>query len=734
MANITLSTIPSNVSGDGKNFVSALKNYLSKVESKAESASEESGASCKQVTELRLYQEENGTKHNIRVRFNPSNISNYAGAEIWLREGDRGSWTKKGTVEGVQCLLEDVSANTEYYVKVVGINLLGNVADFNEAPMQSITIVAAAYVCNTPTQFFWNTSTKKWEWSGYVDNGYTEYFEIRLDQKPGTNLTDRTKCIETDIRNRYYSTVAPTVRLGTAYLYVRNTYGYYNTPAVHIFNIEAPSKPSQPSLVNVGSGILICMDTLPDDSFEYLLEINGDKYETHKQRFQYYVSATTTPPTSLSVRYAISDGISTGEYSNMVTVNYADIPLGDEDTITEFQIADNSIGGSKIQANAITTDKIDAYAITATKIATNAIQIGGANNNVTIQNGSINGNKLVSNSVNTAQLAAGCITTNELKAQAISLSGDLKIVSGNGLTVFNEDGISFKDNNGYTFANVGRQLIGYNVAHGHHVVFTHAWDRVPYVMCIPRNITLTAPGWNSSNVSMYCNAYNISNTGFYVRCENIIEGGAKIITTISDQYTNLYDIGMTDDHHHYNAESGKTGTTTYPAVSVSTGSHLTSYTYTKSYTKPAAATKAIIQFSWKSQPTWNGSVYPRVYLQTANGTTVATYSGYSATPASGGYTISHDVGQDASGTVTDIYDDPEFGVSNIKLSGNLSSSDTTFKIKVELCYRRYHNHELKAHLTYFSIDSYEIESAGASQLATGTVDFIACEVNETSYS
>jgi len=730
MANITLSTIPSNVSGDGKSFVSALKNYLSKIESKAESASEESGASCKQVTELRLYQEENGTKHNIRVRFNPSNISNYAGAEIWLREGDKGAWTKEGTVEGVQCLLEDVSANTEYYVKVVGINLLGNVADFNEAPMQSITIVAAAYVCNTPTQFFWNTTTNRWEWSGYVDNGYTKNFEIRLDQNPGTNFNDKSKCIASGIAaNLRYSTEIPTIRYGTAYLYVLNEYGYYNTPAVHIFNKEAPAKPSQPSLVNVGSGILICMDTLPHDSFEYLLEINGDKYETHKQRFQYYVSATTTPPTSLSVRYAISDGISTGEYSNMVTVNYADIPLGDETTITEFQIADNSIGGSKIQANAITTDKIDAYAITATKIATNAIQIGGANNNVTIQNGSINGKKLISNSVNTAQLAAGCITTNELKAQAISLSGNLKIVSGNGLTVFNEDGISFKDNNGYTFANVGRQLIGYNVAHGHHVVFTRAWDRVPYVMCIPRNITLTAPGWNSSNVSMYCNAYNISNTGFYVRCENIIEGGAKIITTISDQYTNLYDIGMTDDHHHYNAESGKTGTTTYPAVSVSTGNHLTSYTYTKSYTKPAAATKAIIQFSWKSQPTYNGSVYPRVYLQTANGTTVATYSGYSATPASGGEYTS-----DVSGDNYYYTEGAVFGVNNAKLSGNLSSSDTTFKIMVELCYRRYHSNEAPAHLTYFSIDSYEIEAASASQLATGTVDFIACEVNETSYS
>lgn len=420
-----LEQIPNNVSGDGATYAKKIKQFLRMfcIDTN-EQIEQGSVGGAQQVTGIKL-EEINATdangmpQNNIKVTFDSSGVADYASAQIWYKDQQDDMFRQAGSAEGTQFIIEDVTKGRTYIVKVVAVNKKGGSANFDEAPQASITIQGGELVPDAPTQFVltWDKEGPLWEWL-YNDNGYIDYFELRLDEHAGVydeNLLERTR--------NTYSRANPNVRSGTAYLFVRNIFGTYSLPATHQFSKAVGTKPNKPILSKVIKGVNIHMDDLPAGYKEYKIIINGDDvYYTPNNDFVYFVFAG-----QISVQYCFVDDIGDGELSDILTedvqllVQSGDIANG---AVTEDTIAANAITGVKIAANAITAAKIEANAITANKIAADAVTADKiAADAVTAEKIAANAVKaenIQANSIIAQHLSAGAVTAEKLAADSVT--------------------------------------------------------------------------------------------------------------------------------------------------------------------------------------------------------------------------------------------------------------------------------------------------------------------------
>lgn len=313
-----LEQIPNSVSGDGKTFVSQLKKFLQSFRDDTEERIDGIGAGAVEqvfglrLTELHDYDNVGNPVNNIFVEFDNTNVTNYLNAQVWMKTSTENAYHMVGTTSNVTYTITNVNTGTTYNVKVVACNTNSGTSDFDTAPVANITIQGSVLVPSAPTQFYltWDEEGALWEWQ-FVDNGYVDYFELRMDGHAGTwdsNLLDCTR--------NTWSRENPPVRSGTAYLFIRNIYGMYSLPATHTFNIAAPAKPNAPTLEMTLDGVVITMDALPFGCMGYELEItdwegNTDIFESKNNQFVYFQFMG-----NISVRYRFVDAVGHSEWSN----------------------------------------------------------------------------------------------------------------------------------------------------------------------------------------------------------------------------------------------------------------------------------------------------------------------------------------------------------------------------------------------------------------------------------
>ena len=318
-----LEQIPNSVSGDGKSFVAQLKKYLQAFRDNTQDKIDSIGAGAvEQVFGLRLteehdYDSKGNPINNIFVEFNNTNVTNYLNAQIWMKKSTENAYHMVGTTSNVTYTIPDVLTGATYYVKVVACNTNSGTSNFDDAPEEDITITGTVLVPAAPTQFYltFDEEGALWEWQ-FTDNGYVDFFELRMDGHAGTWDNNRL-----DSTRNNYSRVAPPSRSGTAYLFIRNIYGMYSLPATHTFNLAAPAKPAAPTLEMTLDGVVITMDALPSGCISYELEItdyenNVEIFESKNNQFVYFQFSG-----SISVRYRFVDPAGHGEWSNATSGN-----------------------------------------------------------------------------------------------------------------------------------------------------------------------------------------------------------------------------------------------------------------------------------------------------------------------------------------------------------------------------------------------------------------------------
>ena len=537
-----LRNIPNSVSGDGKTFVAALKNYLAKyglvTDEKIDSALEELTKKPNHVTNitlLELHAITDGVRsNNIQINWDMTPVNDYAKAEVWYTRAAGSSWEKAGEANGTQYVMQGATAGAMYYIRVIAVNSKGVAADFDTAPMANITIKGSQYIPAPPTQFVltWDEQGPLWKWL-FEDNNYVDFFELRLDQNPGVWNDKRL-----DSTRETWSRANPGIRAGTAYLYVRNIFGEYSEPAVHQFNKAIGGKPAAPILTATLDGVNIKMAGLPLGYTHYKLHIvtsdgEDDYYTTENGEFIYFFFSGT-----ITVSYCFVDDISDGEWSDTAQADVKTLMV-DADNI-----ADNAVTAAKIQANAITSTKIGAGAVTADKIEAGAITAEKlAADSVTsdaIQAGSVIGDKI----------SAGAVTVDKLYAGDMELAGALAVVGGavrlsqeglrcsessGGYTLFDERGITFYDANDNQYAQLHRICVG-TAAHGQKVTFAAPWKNAPSVVCVPTELQCNEANYAQSNVFIICRATNVTVNGFSVECYTRLGEGSSTTIPYNEDY------------------------------------------------------------------------------------------------------------------------------------------------------------------------------------------------------
>lgn len=336
-----LTNIPNNVSGDGKVFVAALKNYLVKsgllTNKKIDDSTSETGEKPGHVSSvqlLELHSINDGVRINsIQVSWVKTTVTNYAKAEVWFRTATDKAWEKAGESSGTQFVYSGATTGLTYYIKVVAVNTKGNTADFDTAPQASIKIQGSQYIPNPPTQFVltWDEKGPLWKWL-FEPNEYIDFFELRLDQNPGVWNDKRL-----DSTRETWSRANPGVRSGTAYLYIRNIFGEYSEPAVHEFSKALPQKPTAPQLTSTIDGVRVKMQGLPLGSTGYKIHIKTtdstetveDDFYTVNSEYIYFFFIG-----HITVKYCFVDPLGDGEWSDTSEADCkAGIDIGQVPTI-----------------------------------------------------------------------------------------------------------------------------------------------------------------------------------------------------------------------------------------------------------------------------------------------------------------------------------------------------------------------------------------------------------------
>ena len=423
-----LEQIPNNVSGDGKSFVTQLKRFLKGFRDDTDKKIDDIGAGAvEQVFGLKLteeheYDSKGNPVNNIFVEFDNTNVSDYLNAQVWMRKSTENFFRLVGTTSNVTYTITDVVAGATYYVKVVACSTHAGTSDFNAAPVAEIEIRGSVLVPEAPTQFYLTFDEKgpKWEWK-FVDNGYVDFFELRMDGHAGVWDNNRLDSTRND-----FSRVPPPVRSGTAYLFIRNIYGMYSQPATHTFNIVAPAKPSKPTMEFTLDGVVITMAALPTGCINYLVEVTDfenhvEVFETKNSQFTYFQFSGT-----IKARYAFVD--SSGQQGP-----WSDLETGDVITqVDSARIAEGAVIQGKIAANAVTEGNIAANAVTAGKIKANTITSDK------LYSGSVEADKIKAehlyagtteaDRIQANNIAAGAVVTEKLAANAVTAA---KIYAGN---------------------------------------------------------------------------------------------------------------------------------------------------------------------------------------------------------------------------------------------------------------------------------------------------------------
>lgn len=517
-----LRNIPNSVSGDGKTFVAALKNYLTKyglvTDEKIDNALEELTKKPNHVdsiTLLELHAITDGVRsNNIQINWDITPVNDYAKAEVWYTRAADSSWEKAGEANGTQYVMQGATTGETYHIRVIVVNSKGVTADFDTAPIASITIKGSQYIPAPPTQFVltWDEQGPLWKWL-FEDNNYVDFFELRLDQNPGVWNDKRL-----DSTRETWSRANPEVRSGMAYLYIRNIFGEYSKPAVHEFNKAMGGKPAAPILTATLDGVNIKMAGLPLGYTHYKIHIvtsdgEDDYYTTSNSEYIYFFFSGT-----ITVSYCFVDDISDGEWSDTVQADVKTLMVNAENiadnAVTAAKIRANSIDASKIQAGAVTAEKIEAGAITAEKLAAGSVTSDA------IQAGSVIGEKI----------AANAITGKHFAAENIDLTGALSITGGNaklseeGLrltggdnsyTLFNAEGINYIDKNGVVYAQVKKMIIG-KAYDNQYIKFAAPWAKPPTVLMSPMSIKVNDSDYSASSLYLVCEATDVSINGFKV--------------------------------------------------------------------------------------------------------------------------------------------------------------------------------------------------------------------------
>lgn len=563
--------LPASIQGDGRKFISLLKNYLQDLKDTIQdnfdyvnkifnATADNPDTIEEQVHSITVDEKNVNGSVSLTLKWNSDEIKNYAGVVIDVKEGaGRGfmdwkntEWTRHyTTVKTNTFVIENCVPDHIYYIRIRAKDIVNAVSRESTAPFLTHYIEADSYAPRPPYEFsvVFDERGAYWSWKQYDQNKYL-WTELRLD----TNVGEEHNRL--DVTTDLWSDKIPTVRSGKAYLYNRGMGNAYSAPCIISYSAPVLPAPKNVTVTPVFEGLSIKFDNFPATASGAIVYVNNEPHEVKTNHFTYLcstgmytikvafkdvfgVGATSKPITQsteeeippdavhITKKTVFDDGVIVGKYIGDRQIVGTKIV---EDTITTGHLKSNAITSDKIAANAITTGKVEAGAIVTEHMKVNSINgdriIGSTLQGDKIIANSITGDKLVAGAITGDKIMSNTITASHLKAGTIDLnytgigiSGGGVSIDSTGMTVrdsdksytkFGGNGIVWYDTRGNGFGAVRRMVKG-EAQHGDYITLN--WDKEPFVMITPTwHVRYEDPG----TPHVYTRAVDVSKNGFRI--------------------------------------------------------------------------------------------------------------------------------------------------------------------------------------------------------------------------
>lgn len=332
MSDSGVNQLPPSIQGDGRKFISLLKNYLKgiasdlekeikKVESIYNVLADNPDTIPEQVKSIRVEEKAVNGAISLLISWDSSSIKQYNGASIDIKVGDftdgMDAFTSKEIVRHYDTpktntfTLDNIDVGKKYWIRIRGKDVRNALSETHNAPVTLYYVGEGKYVPKPPYEatVVFDKRGAYWSWKQYPQNEY-QWTELRLDEHVGEEHN------RLDLTTDWNSTAKPYTRSGTGYLYNKGVGNSYSSPAKIEYSKAVPNAPLHVLATPVFEGLRIDFDVIPEDCYGANVYIDNQKYFVQDNKFSFNCSTG-----NYTVKVAYLDIFGEGEMSKEVTVS-----------------------------------------------------------------------------------------------------------------------------------------------------------------------------------------------------------------------------------------------------------------------------------------------------------------------------------------------------------------------------------------------------------------------------
>lgn len=339
MSDNGVNQLPPSIQGDGRKFISLLKNYLkeiadgvndelAKVQKIFNTLADNPDTIKEQIKSITVEEKSVNGNVSLILKWDSSDIKQYNGASIDVKVGDFtdsiSNFDSKDVIKHYDTTktntftIDGVEIGKKYWIRVRGKDVRNALSEAHKAPVALYYVSEETHAPRPPYEatVVFDKRGAYWSWKQYPQNEY-QWTELRLDEHVG-ELHNRL-----DLTTDWHSTVKPYARIGKGYLYNKGVGNAYSAPATIEYSKPVPAKPTHLVVKPVIEGLNITFANIPEDCTGAIVYVNNEENFVVDNSLNYLCSTGT-----YVVKVCYVDVFGNGEISDPVTIStIEEIPI-----------------------------------------------------------------------------------------------------------------------------------------------------------------------------------------------------------------------------------------------------------------------------------------------------------------------------------------------------------------------------------------------------------------------
>lgn len=334
-----INQLPPSIQGDGRKFISLLKNYLkeiadgvngelAKVQKIFNTLADNPDTIKEQIKSITVEEKSINGNVSLILKWDSSDIKQYNGASIDVKVGDFtdgiSDFDSKDVIRHYDTAktntftIDSVEVGKKYWIRVRGKDVRNALSEAHKAPVALYYVSEETHAPRPPYEatVVFDKRGAYWSWKQYPQNEY-QWTELRLDEHVG-DVHNRL-----DLTTDWHSNTKPYARIGKGYLYNKGVGNAYSAPATIEYSKPVPAKPTHLVVKPVIEGLNITFANIPEDCTGAIVYVNNEENFVVDNSLNYLCSTG-----SYTVKVCYTDIFGNGEISDPVTIStIEEIPI-----------------------------------------------------------------------------------------------------------------------------------------------------------------------------------------------------------------------------------------------------------------------------------------------------------------------------------------------------------------------------------------------------------------------